>query len=119
MSILNQRIKVGTVHASLFENQAKSDGDMVIIYRPKLNEYNDYVYDSYGAVIVERIGGVKAGSTGVVTGPSLKAHRSNFIEYKNDSATTAMALDLVHIYPIQFDAYQGIGWVLGDTIKLF
>lgn len=115
--MINQRIKVIPVNSNNIFGE-HHEKDMIIIYKPKLDHQQNYVYDNHGAVIVERIGGVKSGSTGVITGPSLRAHRSIFIEYNQQAGLPAQALDLVHIYPVQFDQYAGIGWVLADTIKM-
>lgn len=93
-----------------------SKEDMVLVYRPVLDGRGQYVYDSAGGVVVERVGGVKAGSQGTIVGPSVKTPRKLLVEYADIKAV--MGVDLVDLYPIQFDAYSGIGFIAGDCLKI-
>lgn len=89
--------------------------DMVLVYKLMTDAQGHMIYDTTGGALVERAGGVKAGSTGTITGPSVKVPRRCLIEYKDVPA--AMGVDLVDLYPVQFDAYGGIGFLPGDAIK--
>lgn len=111
---LNQRVMVKPVNSSsIFEQHTGQD--MIIVYRPKVDSSGQMIIDNFGGVSFERVGGVKSGSTGTITGASLKANRSQFVEYKE--MPTSMGIDQVHVYPIQLEQYQGIGWFVGDTLK--
>jgi hypothetical protein len=93
-----------------------SGQEMIIVYRPKLDAAGNVLTDSSGGVVFERVGGVKSGSTGVIKDASLRGQRGQFIEYKD--VPPALGIDLIHLYPIQLDHYQGIGWFLGDCLKI-
>lgn len=92
-----------------------SEDDMVIVYKPVLNEKQDMIIDSSGGAVVQRVGGVKAGTTGTIVGPSIRTPRRSLIEYANTVAP--LGVDLVDLYPVQFDTYSGIGYLPGDAIK--
>lgn len=112
---VNQRFMAKPVGSGTAFISYKED-DMVIIYKPMLSENKEMVLDTTGGAIVQRVGGVKAGSKGTVMGPSIKVPRRCLIEYKDVPA--AMGVDLVDLYPVQFDNYSGIGFLPGDAIKV-
>lgn len=112
---VNQRIMAKPVGSGTAFMSFKED-EMVLVYKPMLNESGGMVIDTTGGAIVQRAGGVKAGSRGTVTGPSIKVPRRCLIEYAN--VPPAMGVDLVDLYPVQFDAYSGIGFLPGDAIKV-
>lgn len=111
---VGQRIMAKPVGAGTVFSNATNE-DMVLVYRTIMNSKNEMVIDTSGGALVERAGGVKAGSTGVIVGPSIKVPRRCLLEYKD--VPTAMGVDLVDLYPVQFDAYAGIGFLPGDAIK--
>lgn len=111
---VNQRFMAKPVGSGTAFMDFKKE-DMVIVYKPILSEGN-MVFDHTGGAMVNRAGGVRAGSKGTIVGPSLKVPRRALIEYKDTPA--AMGLDLVDIYPVQFDEYSGIGYLPGDAIKI-
>ena len=111
---LNQRVMVKALNSSnIFEQPAGQD--MIIVYRPKTDSSGGLIVDNFGSVSFERAGGVKSGSTGAITGASMKANRNQFIEYKD--LPPALGIDLIHVYPVQLEQYQGIGWFIGDSLK--
>lgn len=112
----NDRVLVRPLGSSPINNHANPE-DMVLIYQPVFDSNGNYVIDSAKGVAVKRVGGVKSGSFGTVMGPSLKAPRTSFLEYGQFTASAGGA-DLIDIYPIQFDTYSGIGFVLGDCLKI-
>lgn len=112
---VNQRIMAKPVGSGTAFMSFKTD-EMVLVYRPMLNENKNMVFDTTGGALVERAGGVKAGSKGTVIGPSIKVPRRCLIEYA--SVPASMGVDLVDLYPVQFDAYSGIGYLPGDAIKV-
>jgi hypothetical protein len=107
--IMAKPVGSGTV----FNTSTKED--MVLVYKLMQDSSGKMIQDTTGGALVERAGGVKAGSTGVIVGPSIKVPRRCLIEYKDVPA--AMGVDLVDIYPVQFDHYSGIGFLPGDAIK--
>lgn len=112
--VVNQRFMAKPVGSGTAFMSFKED-DMVLVYKTVMNE-NSMVFDSTGGAIVQRAGGVKAGTRGTVVGPSIKVPRRCLIEYKDVPA--AMGVDLVDLYPVQFDTYSGIGYLPGDAIKV-
>ncbi len=112
---IKDRVMAKPVGSGIVFNTATSE-EMVLVYKPVMDSKNNYVFDSGGGVIVERVGGVRAGSTGTIMGPSVRVPRKLLLEYKE--VTAAMGTDLIDMYPVQFDAYSGIGFLCGDSIKI-
>lgn len=109
----NQRISLKPANGMAYES---SNGQsMVLVYRPKKYDNGNFVLDSDGGAIFERIGGAPVGCNGIIAGPSVRGNRTLFLEYKNVSAT--MGKDLVNVFPIQLDTYPDIAWILADCIK--
>lgn len=113
---MNDRVTVKPVGSGMIFNSSNTT-DMVLIYEPVLDEHKNYVFDSAKSVIVKRIGGVKAGSTGTIVGPSLSVSRKSFvIEYGPEVNSST---DLIQLFPIQFDQYAGIGFVPADAVRYY
>lgn len=111
---IGNRIMAKPVGSGTVFSSATKD-DMVLVYKLIIDVKGNMVYDTTGGALVERIGGVKAGSNGTITGPSIKVPRRCLIEYKDVPAS--MGVDLIDIYPVQFDNYAGIGFLCGDSLK--
>ena len=111
---IKDRVMAKTIGGSMVH--AANTNEMVLVYKPVVDARGGYVYDAAGGVIVERVGGVKAGSTGVIVGPSVRTPRKLLLEYAD--VTAAMGVDLVDVYPVQFDNYSGIGFLAGDCLKI-
>ncbi len=99
----------GTVFTTFTEE------DMVIVYRPVLDNKQNFIIDSSGGAVVQRVGGVKAGTKGTIMGGSIKVPRKALVEYGN--IPTSLGADMVDLYPVEFDSYSGLGWLPGDAIK--
>jgi len=113
--MINQRILVKPVNGStLFEQHHGQD--MIIVYRPKTDQHGQFILESNGGALFERVGGVKSGSTGTMIGPSVRGNRVQFVEYKDMPAP--LGTDLINVYPVQLDQYQGTAWLLGDALKI-
>lgn len=112
---IKDRVMAKPVGSGTVFNTATKD-DMVLVYKPVTDSRGNYVYDSAGGISVERVGGVKAGSTGTIVGPSIKTPRKLLMEYAD--VGNAMGPDLVDMYPVQFDSYSGIGFLAGDCLKI-
>lgn len=111
---IGSRIIVRPVGSGTVFNSSSTE-DMVLVYRPTLDQGGNMIIDSSGGAVVERVGGVKSGSTGVISGPSIRVPKKALIEYANETA--GLGTDLINLYPVQFDHYSGIGFVPGDAIK--
>ncbi len=106
------RIDVGTV---LF----KTVGDFIVVYAPVLGPDQLPVMDKTGCVKLQRQGGVKSGSTGVIAGSALRCHRSELVESTSQEALTNLGNDFVDVFPVMLDHYQKIGWFPLDHVKQF
>jgi hypothetical protein len=111
------RVVVGTGYLWEHRNQ---DGEVehVMVYSPVLNEQGGPVVTPDGSTVVEKQGGVVAGSTGTIDGPVVNVHRS----YLHNAQPTAGGLggsDLVQLVPVFLDVYQKRGWFPVDNIRIF
>lgn len=111
---IGNRVMVKPVGSGTVFNTATKE-DMVLVYKPIIDSKGNFVFDSSSSIMVERVGGVKAGSTGVISGPSIKVQRKALMEYAD--TTAAFGPDTVDMYPVTFDAYSGIGFLPGDALK--
>jgi hypothetical protein len=112
MAIGNRIVAKPVGSGTIFNTATKED--MVLVYKLMTDSKGEMIIDTTGGALVERAGGVRAGSPGVIMGPSVKVPRRCLIEYKDVPA--AMGVDLVDLYPVQFDNYAGIGFLPGDAI---
>lgn len=82
---------------------------------------NGQLKESYdGSYEFQRLGGVKAGTTGVIQGAPLKIHRSQLLHLQNAAALASLGgtNDFVNMFPIFLDYYQQVGWFPSDHIKI-
>ncbi len=112
---INTRVIVRPVGSGTIFDTSKPD-EMVLIYAPAKDAKGDYIIDSSKGILMNRVGGVKTGSTGTIVGPSIRAPRKLFIEY-GEYTSNPGGSDLIDCFPIQFDAYSGIGFVPSDAIR--
>lgn len=109
---VNNRVAVKSVMG--IKLMSENNMEMVVVYRPKTNADGTFIIDSNNSAIVERVGGVKAGCKGIIVGPSIRVDRKCLIEYRD--APTSIGADLVHLFPIDFDDYTGVGYVCSDAL---
>lgn len=112
---IGHRVMAKPVGSGTVFNASTKD-EMVLVYKLMNDGKGQMIFDTTGGALVERAGGVKNGSVGTITGPSIKVPRRCLIEYKDVPA--AMGVDLVDLYPVQFDAYGGVGFLPGDALKM-
>ena len=82
---------------------------------------NGQLKESYdGSFEFQRLGGVKAGTTGVIQGPPLKIHRTQLLHLQNTPATAALGgtNDFVNMFPVFLEHYQQVGWFPSDHIRV-
>ncbi len=82
---------------------------------------NGQLKESYdGSYEFQRLGGVKAGTTGVIQGPPLKIHRTQLAHLQQVQSTVALGgtNDYVNMFPVMLDYYQQVGWFPVDHIKI-
>ena len=93
-------------------------GALVYVYEPQKdpNKPGYYLQAGDGSVIVESMGGVVAGTTGVIDGQPVKVHRSQLKSYQGVPGLGTN--DFVLVYPINLDLYQRVGWFPVDDIKI-
>lgn len=70
-----------------------------------------------GYNVVKSAGGVKSGTTGVVTGEPIKVNRLQLHHAQNQSATIG-GNDYAFMVPVFLDAYQQTGWFPTDHVRI-
>ena len=93
----------------------ESDDQKVMVYKPSLNQQGQIQETPDGCMIVERAGGIKAGSTGVIMGDVKQTHKS----YLHDTSSYVGMADKVTLVPVFLDKYQQPGWFPIDNIRIF
>jgi hypothetical protein len=89
---------------------------VVSVYEPRWQPDGSLYLDHFGAAQVVRLGGVKGGTFGTIAGPSIKVHRTQLFGEQN--VPTMGGMDLVHVFPIQLDHYQRLGWLPTHHIRV-
>jgi hypothetical protein len=82
---------------------------------------NGQLKESYdGSYEFQRLGGVKAGTTGTIQGPPLKIHRTQLMHLQQVAGTAALggSNDYVNMFPVMLDYYQQVGWFPVDHIRI-
>lgn len=87
----------------------------VAVYQPLLESNGSMRLDHFGASSVNRAGGVKGGSTGVITGQPIKVHRMQMGEPHTPGLGNS---DLINLFPIQFDYYQQLAYIRAEHIRV-
>lgn len=94
--------------------------EVLPVYAPtKLG--NGQLKESYdGSCEFQRLGGVKAGTTGVIQGAPLKIHKTQLLHLQNAPAIASLGgtNDFVNMFPVFLDYYQQVGWFPSDHIKI-
>lgn len=92
------------------------DSVVVSVYQPKLQSEGELFLDPQGSAYIVRLGGVKGGTLGTIAGASIRVHRSQLF---GESVTASLGgSDLVHVFPIQLDYYQTMGWIPAHHIRV-
>ena len=96
-----------------------SSGDAVIlVYQPRRDQHGEMVWDNTGTIAsVQRMGGVKARSTGVIAGPPIRVRREETMA--GEAYTPGLGgYDLVEMYPVFLDHYQQVGWFPTSNMRV-
>lgn len=101
-------------------NGSMADGDeqsTVFVYGVILSENNHQpIRAQDGSVVVESLGGVKCGTTGIIVGSPEKVHRT---QLKNQDLPAGLGSnDFVELIPIMLDYYQQLGWFPTKNIRV-
>lgn len=92
--------------------------DMVVVYGPRRDAAGEMIWDKTGTIAsVERLGGVKAKSTGTIAGPPIRVQRTDLID-SGDRTPGLGGYDLIDLYPIHLDEYQKVGWFPADNMRV-
>lgn len=93
-----------------------SDEVTVSVYEPRWQPDGNLYLDHFGAAQTIRLGGVKGGTLGTIAGPSIRVHRTQL--YGEEHVPTMGGTDLIHLFPVQLDVYQKMGWVPSHHIRV-
>lgn len=105
---LNDRVRVGDGYT--WDNSVT-----IPVYEVMYKPNGDLLLDSYGAVTLKRLGGVKGGTTGLIAGGAVKAHK-NQIDF--DTSTASMGVDLVVLFPIRLDHYGKTVYIATNNMRV-
>lgn len=111
------RVVVGTGYVWESKNQ---DGqkEHVMVYEPVWKEDGVAHQTPDGSIIIEKQGGVVAGSTGTIQGDTISVHRS-YLHNSQASVSNLGGADKVQLVPVFLDHYQKLGWFPVDNVRIF
>ena len=93
----------------------ESDNQKVMAYMPKLDENKKWIIVLEKTVLVESVGGVTAGSTGVIDGELIKVDRSHI---KSVVTGASMGGDWIELVPVYLEKYQRLGYFPVDNVRI-
>lgn len=88
----------------------------VVVYGPVMDAQGNIQNDYYGAATLQRLGGVKGGSTGTIAGQPLKVHRIQLVGEQN--VPSIGGVELVNVFPVKFDYYQRTAFVPASHVRI-
>lgn len=94
-----------------------NEGEVLHVYSPVTNSDGTLHTTFDGFNVVKSIGGVKAGSTGVIQGGGIKVHRLQMMHLQNQP-TAMSGNETVTVFPVFLDTYQQVGWFPSDHLKI-
>jgi hypothetical protein len=97
---------------TLFEDQNQN----LVVYQVRRNPDGSLLFAGDGSVLIESVGGVRLGSTGVINGNPVRVHRSQLKSFEAQHG--AMANDFINLLPVWLDTYQQEGWFPADHVKV-
>jgi hypothetical protein len=113
--MLGDRVKI--LYGFNLDGQTNTN-EILPVYEPVWNPDGSLSVNADGSANIRRLGGVKAGSTGVVEGEPIQVHRSQVLHLvQQTSVVLGGTRDFVSVYPIWLDHYQQRGWFPADHIK--
>lgn len=105
------RVKI--VSNAMFE----PSGEVLHVYSPIMNTDGTPQVTFDGMVVVKSVGGVKAGSTGIIQGEAIKVNRLQ-MHHLQGQGSALSGNESVSLLPIFLDAYQQVGWFPTDHVKV-
>lgn len=110
------RVIIGTGYVWEAKNQ-DGNKEHVMVYEPLWRQDGAAQTTPDGGVVVEKQGGVVAGSTGTIQGNVINVHRS-YLHGAQGSASNLGGNDMVQLVPVMLDHYQKIGWFPVDNVRI-
>lgn len=91
--------------------------DNVTVYVPRRDSQGEMIWDISGQIAsVQRMGGVKARSSGTIAGPPIRVRSEEIITV--DRTAGLGGVDLVELFPVWLDFYQQAGWFPSTSIRI-
>lgn len=106
------RVKI--LSSAMFE----SKDEVLPVYEPVWNSDGSLQIAEDGSCGLKRLGGVKAGTTGVIEGAPIKVHRSQVLHLQSTGASLGGRNDFVEVFPVWLDHYQQRGWFPSDHVRI-
>lgn len=106
------RVKV--VSSLMFDNPE----EVLPVYEPVWDGRGNLQFSHDGSCSLNRLGGVKNGSTGVIEGEPIKVHRSQLLHLQNASTSLGGTNDYIDVFPVWLDHYQQRGWFPADHLRI-
>lgn len=94
-----------------------SPEEVLHVYAPVKNSDGTPTVTYDGFNVVKSVGGVRAGSTGVITGEGMRVHRLSLLHLQGQG-TPLSSNETVMVFPVFLDAYQQVGWFPADHLKV-
>lgn len=110
------RVVIGTGYIWESKNQ-EGKTEHVMVYKPLIKEDGSFQTTPDGSVMIERQGGVIAGSTGTIRGVPISVHRSYLHNHENYVSNLG-SNDQVQLVPVFLDHYQQLGWFPVDNVRV-
>ena len=110
------RVVIGTGYVWESKNQ-EGEKEHVMVYEPLWKQDGSAQQTPDGSVMVEKQGGVVAGSTGTIKGDTINVHRS-YLHGSSTAAGNLGASDQVQLVPVFLDHYQKLGWFPVDNVRI-
>lgn len=94
-----------------------NDNTHVLAFQPRRDQHGEMVWDHTGTIAsVQRVGGVKARSTGVIAGPPIRVRKEEVVTEVQTAAFGGH--DLLELYPVFLDYYQQVGWFPSSNMRI-
>jgi hypothetical protein len=88
----------------------------VAVYDLERDEFGNIRYDQNGCAWPKQVGGVKGRSLGKVAGDPIRVHRS--LVQQTDGVRSHGGTDYVMLFPVEFEYYQRVAFVLQDHVHV-
>jgi len=93
--------------------------EVLPVYKPMTDASGNFKTSFDGSVLLEQVGGVKTGTTGIVKGDPIRVHRTQLLHLRSSSAASLGGTnDLITVFPVFLEQYQQDAWLPGDHIRV-